>query len=178
MFIWHFLKSWRTVSSPLVSQADQDNAIDLLFCHEWRVGLLSSTPFELNSTRCTKSHGNKTSHCIVSKCVRGNIHHATKSCWKRANLWPWASCLGCPAFVLLLQSTTVYVSSSLWLKVNRRIKPVFILSHVTLVILSALARNAAQVLFGCLENIAHTSPAEAWKPLLIMRLWDVIFQSV
>ncbi len=108
---------------------------------------------------------------ICSFVVNENIHHVTESRWKRANLWPWASCLARPA---------VCVSSSLWLKVNRRINPVFILSCVivTVVILSALARNAAQVLFGCLENITHTSPAEARKPLLIMRLWDVIFQSV
>lgn len=177
VYLTHFLKSWRTVSS-LVSQADEDNAIDLLFCHEWRVGLLSSTPFELNSTRCTKCHGNETSHCIVSKCVCENIHHATKSLSESANLWPWASRLGRPAFVLLLQSTAACVLSLLWLEVNRKIKPVVILSLVTVVVLSALAVNAAQVFFSCLENITHTSPAEAQKPLLIMRLWDVIFQSV
>lgn len=127
-------------------------------------------------TQFNKMHD---SHCIVSKCICENIHHATKSLLKRANLWPWASCLGCPAFVLLLQRSAVCVLSSLWLKINRKIKPVIILSLLTLVILSLLAMNAAQVFFGCLENLTHTSSTTvAWMPFLIMTLWDVIFQSI
>lgn len=171
------MKSWRTVSSPLVSQADQDNAIDLLFCCEWRVGLLSE-PL-LNSIQQDALRAMATRIVFVSWAntfVKTSIMllRATgreQTCDLEHHVWVvlhLSSCCRAPLFV----------SSSLWLKVNRRIKAVFILSLVTVVILSALDRNAAQVLFGCLENITHTSPAEVWKPLLIMRLWDVIFQSV
>ncbi len=181
-FVWHiiicvhlthFLKSWRTVSSPLVSQADQDNAIDLLFCCEWRVGLLSE-PL-LNSIQQDALRAMATRLVFVSWA---NTFVKTSIMLLRAAGREQTCDLEHHVWVVLLQSTAVCVSSSLWLKVNRRIKAVFILRLVTVVILSALDRNAAQVLFGCLENITHASPAEVWKPLLIMRLWDVIFQSV
>lgn len=130
-------------------------------------------PFELNSRRCTKCHGNKTTHCIVSKCVCENIHHATKSCrieetcdlehyvWVVSHL---SSCYSAPLLAFWL-----------WfgLKVNRNIKPVVILYLLTVVILSALATNVAQVFFCCLENLTLTSPAEAWKPLHKIMAYDI-----
>lgn len=130
-------------------------------------------PFELNSRRCTKCHGNKTTHCIVSKCVRENIHHATKSrhieetCDLGHHVW------------VVLHLSFHYSAPLLvfWprfgLKVNRKMKPVVILNLLTVGILSALDTNAAQGFFCCLENLTLRSPAEAWKPLHKIMAYDI-----